>query len=45
MKQALLRQLYRDTGIAEMRAVKQALDPEWKLAPGVIFAEPPVNLP
>jgi D-lactate dehydrogenase (cytochrome) len=39
VKQALLRQLYGDQGIDEMRAVKRALDPEWKLAPGVIFAE------
>jgi D-lactate dehydrogenase (cytochrome) len=37
VKQALLRGLYDDGGIAEMRAVKQALDPDWKLAPGVIF--------
>jgi D-lactate dehydrogenase (cytochrome) len=37
VKQALLRQLYGDRGIEEMRAVKRALDPEWKLAPGVIF--------
>jgi len=37
IKQALLRQLYGDAGIAEMRAVKRALDPGWKLAPGVIF--------
>lgn len=37
MKQHLLRDLYGDAGIAEMRAVKQALDPEWKLAPGVLF--------
>ena len=37
VKQALLRQLYGDAGIEEMRAVKRALDPEWKLAPGVIF--------
>lgn len=37
VKQALLHQLYGDRGIDEMRAVKQALDPEWKLAPGVIF--------
>jgi D-lactate dehydrogenase (cytochrome) len=37
VKQALLRQLYGDAGISEMRAVKRALDPEWKLAPGVIF--------
>jgi D-lactate dehydrogenase (cytochrome) len=38
VKQALLRLLYGDGGIEEMRAVKRALDPEWKLAPGVIFA-------
>ena len=37
VKQALLRGLYGDEGIAEMRAVKRALDPDWKLAPGVIF--------
>jgi D-lactate dehydrogenase (cytochrome) len=37
VKQALLRQLYGDTGIEAMRAVKHALDPEWKLAPGVVF--------
>jgi len=37
-KQALLRQLYGDEGIDQMRAVKRALDPEWKLAPGVLFS-------
>jgi D-lactate dehydrogenase (cytochrome) len=37
VKQALLRQLYGDRGIEEMRAVKAALDPGWKLAPGVLF--------
>ncbi len=37
IKQQLLRQLYGDTGIEQMRAVKRALDPSWKLAPGVIF--------
>ena len=37
VKQALLRQLYGEAGIEEMRAVKRALDPGWKLAPGVIF--------
>jgi D-lactate dehydrogenase (cytochrome) len=37
VKQALLRELYGDAGIEQMRAVKRALDPEWKLAPGVIF--------
>lgn len=39
LKQALLRELYGDSGIAQMRAVKRALDPSWKLAPGVIFQE------
>jgi D-lactate dehydrogenase (cytochrome) len=37
VKQALLRQLYGDAGIEEMRHVKAALDPEWKLSPGVLF--------
>jgi D-lactate dehydrogenase (cytochrome) len=37
VKQALLRDLYGAEGIEEMRAVKRALDPEWKLAPGVLF--------
>jgi D-lactate dehydrogenase (cytochrome) len=37
VKQALLRQLYGNAGIEAMRAVKRALDPEWKLAPGVVF--------
>jgi D-lactate dehydrogenase (cytochrome) len=37
VKQALLRGLYGDEGIEQMRSVKRALDPEWKLAPGVIF--------
>ena len=37
VKQALLRQLYGQAGIDEMRAVKRALDPGNKLAPGVIF--------
>lgn len=38
LKQQLLRELYGDEGIDQMRAVKRALDPEWKLAPGVLFA-------
>ncbi len=38
VKQALLRGLYGDGGIEAMRAVKYALDPGWKLAPGVIFS-------
>jgi len=37
VKQALLRQLYGTEGISEMRAVKAALDPEGRLAPGVLF--------
>ena len=41
VKQALLRQMYGDAGVAEMRAVKAALDPEGKLAPGVLFPEAP----
>ena len=36
-KQALLRQLYGNTGIEQMRAVKRALDPLGKLSPGVLF--------
>ncbi|MEO8522944.1 MAG: FAD-binding oxidoreductase [Acidobacteriota bacterium] len=36
-KQALLRSLYGESGIEEMRAVKRALDPHWRLAPRVIF--------
>ena len=38
LKQALLRDLYGDDGIEAMRAVKRALDPGWKLAPGVLFS-------
>jgi len=37
VKQMLLRELYGEDGIEQMRAVKRALDPDWKLAPGVIF--------
>ena len=37
LKQALLRQMYGDHAIEEMRAIKRALDPDWKLAAGVIF--------
>ena len=40
IKQELLRALYGDEGIEAMRAVKRALDPESRLAAGVIFAEP-----
>jgi FAD/FMN-containing dehydrogenase len=44
VKQELLRRLYGDTGIAQMRAVKRALDPDWKLSPGVLFP-PPARVP
>jgi D-lactate dehydrogenase (cytochrome) len=37
VKQSLLRLMYGDEGIEQMRAVKRALDPQWKLAPGVLF--------
>jgi D-lactate dehydrogenase (cytochrome) len=37
VKQELLRRLYGDAGIAQMRRVKRALDPEQKLSPGVLF--------
>ncbi len=37
LKQTLLRQLYGDAAIAEMQAIKQVLDPDGKLAPGVII--------
>ena len=41
VKQQLLRELYGDDGIDAMRAVKRAIDPEWKLAPGVLFPPQP----
>lgn len=37
VKQSLLRRLYGDEGIAQMRATRRALDPEGKLSPGVLF--------
>jgi D-lactate dehydrogenase (cytochrome) len=40
LKQRLLRELYGEKGIDEMRAVKRAFDPGWKLAAGVLFPEP-----
>jgi D-lactate dehydrogenase (cytochrome) len=39
-KQRLLEELFGRRGVEEMRAVKRALDPEWKLAPGVLFPQP-----
>jgi len=38
VKQQLLELLYGNKGVDEMRAVKAAIDPEWKLAPGVLFS-------
>jgi len=40
MKQRLLHELYGEDGIEQMRAVKRALDPAWKLSPGVLFPVP-----
>jgi len=37
IKQQLLADMYGREGIDEMRAIKRALDPEWKLARGVLF--------
>jgi D-lactate dehydrogenase (cytochrome) len=37
LKQMFLRELYGEDGIEQMRAVKRALDPEGKLAAGVLF--------
>jgi D-lactate dehydrogenase (cytochrome) len=40
VKQQLLAQLYGREGIEQMRRVKRAIDPAWKMAPGVIFQRP-----
>ncbi|MBM61778.1 MAG: lactate dehydrogenase [Acidobacteria bacterium] len=45
IKQALLRLLHGKTGIDQMRTTKQALDPEGKLAPGVVFPTEAEALP
>nr|WP_246351280.1 FAD-binding oxidoreductase [Deinobacterium chartae] len=37
VKKRLLRDLYGNAGLEAMRAVKRALDPDWKLAPGNLF--------
>jgi D-lactate dehydrogenase (cytochrome) len=39
IKQELLIQLYGREGVEQMRAVKRALDPGFKLGPGVVFSE------
>jgi D-lactate dehydrogenase (cytochrome) len=40
-KQQLLLEMYGEAGIDQMRAVERALDPEWKMSPGVLF--PPLG--
>src|SRR6185295_7884618 len=37
IKQQLLRDLYGAEGLEEMRRIKRAIDPEWKMSPGVLF--------
>jgi D-lactate dehydrogenase (cytochrome) len=39
LKQQFLREMYGEAGIEQMRAVKRALDPDGKLAAGVLFPE------
>jgi D-lactate dehydrogenase (cytochrome) len=39
VKQQLLRQMYGANGIEAMREVKRAIDPGWKMAPGVLFPQ------
>ena len=43
LKQMFLRDLYGDEGVAQMRAVKRALDPEGKFAAGVLFPAAPTS--
>jgi len=38
IKQQLLLEMYGTEGVDQMREVKRAIDPDWKLAPGVIFS-------
>jgi D-lactate dehydrogenase (cytochrome) len=40
IKQRLLEELYGREGVEDMRRVKRAIDPEWKMAPGVLFRQP-----
>jgi len=37
LKQEMLRRLVGEAGLEGMRAVKSALDPEWRMAPGVLL--------
>lgn len=41
IKQQLLAEMYGPAGIEDMRRVKRAIDPEWKLASGVLFLPEP----
>ena len=43
VKQALLQELYGAMGIEQMQRVKHALDPRWRLSPGVLFPPPNVT--
>jgi D-lactate dehydrogenase (cytochrome) len=38
VKQQLLHDLYGADGVEQMRRVKRAIDPDWRLAPGVLFS-------
>jgi D-lactate dehydrogenase (cytochrome) len=40
IKQQLLIDLYGTAGVDQMRETKRAVDPDWKLAPGVLFPMP-----
>jgi D-lactate dehydrogenase (cytochrome) len=42
-KQQLLRMMYGESGIRQMREVKLGLDPDWKLAPGLLFERSPAQ--
>jgi len=37
VKQQLLQEMYGAGGIEDMRRIKRAFDPQWRLAPGVLF--------
>ncbi len=37
VKQEMMRRFLGDAAIREMRAIKSALDPSWRMAPGVLF--------
>jgi len=37
VKQELMRRFLGDAAVARMREIKRAIDPEWRMAPGVLF--------